>query len=120
MAFGLDELLELEHAGWRSLCDNTGGSFYGELMTPDAVMVLAGGTVMTRDDVVASLEHAPPWASYEITDASIHRVGDATLLTYTGIARRDDGSAFSAVMASAYVDDGSRPRLGHYQQTPLG
>ena len=43
-----NELLDLEHAGWRSLCDGTGDRFYGSLMTDDAVMVLANGMVLDR------------------------------------------------------------------------
>ena len=44
-----DELLELERAGWDSLCDSTGSEFYGRIMLPTAVMVLANGMVMDRD-----------------------------------------------------------------------
>ena len=44
----LEDLLELERAGWRSLCESTGDRFYGDLMTDDAVMVLANGAVMDR------------------------------------------------------------------------
>ena len=36
----LDDLLKLERAGWRSLCESTGDRFYGDLMTDDAVIVL--------------------------------------------------------------------------------
>jgi len=39
----LDDLLELERAGWRSRCESTGDRFYGDLMTDDALMVLATG-----------------------------------------------------------------------------
>lgn len=43
----LDELLDIERAGgWQSLCKSTGDRFYGDLMTEDAVMVLANGSVM--------------------------------------------------------------------------
>ena len=59
----MDELLELEHAGWASLCNGTGAEFYGGLMTDDGVMVLADGTVMTRSDVVEALGKSPPWAN---------------------------------------------------------
>ena len=38
-------LLELERAGWDSLCNQTGSEFYGELMLPDALMVPANGIV---------------------------------------------------------------------------
>lgn len=115
----LSELLELEHAGWASLCDGTGGDFYGRTMTDDARMVLADGTVMTRSDVVASLGHAPPWASYEITEPALMSVSDdvATLI-YTGTGHRDEGASFTAVMASTYLRAESGWRLALYQQTP--
>ncbi|WP_393916544.1 hypothetical protein [Halostreptopolyspora alba] len=40
-----EEPLELEHRGWRPLCDGTGADFYGSLMTEDGVMVLAHGAL---------------------------------------------------------------------------
>ena len=55
-------LLKIERRGWDSLCDSTGGNFYGGLMTADALMVLANGAVMDRKAVVESLEHAPSMA----------------------------------------------------------
>ncbi|MCV7170987.1 hypothetical protein H7I41_13800 [Mycobacterium manitobense] len=33
----LDLLLELERAGWDSLCNSTGSEFYAGVMLPDAV-----------------------------------------------------------------------------------
>jgi hypothetical protein len=48
----MDDLLELEHAGWASLCDGTGSEFYGDVLSESGIMVLADGSVMTRDDVV--------------------------------------------------------------------
>ena len=62
------ELLELEHQGWSSLGDRSGADFYGRLMTPDGVMVLAHGQVLDRAEVVTSLNDAPPWRTYEISD----------------------------------------------------
>ncbi len=67
----LDDVLELEHDGWRSLCDGTGSGFYGEIMTADARTVLANGAIMTRDEVIASLNGAPPWEAYEIADPAV-------------------------------------------------
>jgi len=64
----LDDLLELERAGWRSRCESTGDRFYGDLMTDDALMVLANGAVMDRDAVTAELGQAPPWRSFEFSD----------------------------------------------------
>ena len=58
------ELLELEHRGWRSLCSSTGADFYGEIMTEDGVMVLSHGFVLSRPQVIESLNDAPPWSGY--------------------------------------------------------
>src|SRR5690625_3002713 len=55
----LDELLGLEHARWRSLCEGGGASFYGSVMTEYAVMVPAHGGAMGRDAVAGSLGEAP-------------------------------------------------------------
>ena len=60
-AFTLNELLELEHAGWRSLCESTGGTFYGRLMTPEALFVLVDGSVMNREEIASSLDGAPAY-----------------------------------------------------------
>lgn len=114
----LDELLELEHAGWRSLCDSTGGDFYGSLMTEDGRMVLANGAVMSRSGVTDSLEDAPPWSSYTIDDPVATTLSDDVVaLVYTGTGHRDGGEGFTGIMTSVYVRYDSGWRLAHYQQT---
>lgn len=116
----LDELLELEDAGWRSLCDGTGGKFYGDLMTDDGRMVLANGVVMTRSAVIDSLEDAPPWSSYTITDPVATRLGDDTAaVVYTGTGHRHGGDDFTGIMTSVYVRRESDWKLAHYQQTAM-
>lgn len=88
----LNELLELEHAGWRALCDSTGGRFYGNLMTVDGRMVLANGAVMSRTAVTDSLENVPPWSSYTIDDPAATMLSDdVAALVYTGTGHRDGG-----------------------------
>ncbi len=114
----LNDLLELEHAGWRSLCDRTGGDFYGDVMTGDGRMVLADGTVMSRRDVIESLEDAPPWSSYTIEDPVATRLSDdVTALLYTGTGHRDAGEDFTGIMTSVYVRHDTVWKLAHYQQT---
>lgn len=116
----LDELLALEHRGWRSLCDATGGDFYSRTMTDDGLMVLVDGSVLDRDAVAASLSDAPPWASYEIVEPRLVELADgAATLVYTGVARRERGDDFTARMASTYVRAASGWRLALYQQTLL-
>jgi len=117
----LDELLALEHDGWASLCSGTGGAFYGELMTADAVMVLVNGMVLDRETIAGSLDGAPPWARYELSDAHLVDLGeDAAALVYRAVSSRDDGGEpFEALMSSVYRRVDGRPRLALYQQTTI-
>lgn len=114
-------LLHIERRGWDSLCEGKGGTFYGELMAPDAAMVLADGSVMDRAAVVRSLEQAPPWRAYDIADVRLIRTGsDSATVVYIGTAyREDEKPAFVGVMSSVYRLDGDGWRLALYQQTPV-
>ena len=119
--FALDELLALEHAGWRSLCESRGGTFYGELMTPGALFVLVNGTAMTRDEIAGSLDGAPAWDSYELTEVRLVQIGeDTAALVYRSVSRREDlPEPFVALMSSVYCRVDGRPRLALYQQTAI-
>lgn len=117
----LNELLDLEHQGWRSLCDSTGADVYGRIMTSDGVMVLAHGQVMDRQAVIDSLNDAPPWRTYDIADERLISLSDDhAIVVYTGHAYRDeDEPAFIALMSSVYVRHDGTWRLALYQQTPI-
>jgi len=116
----ITEFMTLEHQGWASLCEGSGAEFYGELMTPDAVMVLAHGFALDRDAVVASLGDAPRWDRYEITDERLVELDDDNaVLLYTGRATRGDEPTFHALMSSVYTRREGRWRLALYQQTPI-
>jgi hypothetical protein len=114
-------LLAIERKGWDALCASTGDTFYGALMTKDAVMVLANGAVMDTSAVVEALGQAPPWRTYEISDVRLVRTGtDSSALVYTGTAYREAAEpAFVGMMSSVYVRDGEDWRLALYQQTEL-
>jgi len=113
-------LLDLERRGWDSLCNSTGAQYYGDLMTDDGIMVLANGAVLDRDAVIASLEHAPPWQSYDIEDVRLVDAGvETAAIVYVGTGYRDgDQPSFVGVMSSVYVRQDGRWRLALYQQTP--
>lgn len=112
-----DDLLDLERAGWDSLCRGTGAAFYGSIMTDDAVMVLANGMVMDRDQVAASLSEAPPWDAYDIdVIRTIPASDDVACLIYVGTGHRGE-STFVGVMSSTYVRHGARWKLALYHQT---
>jgi hypothetical protein len=89
-------------------------------MTDDGIMVLANGALMDRDAVVAALEHAPPWQSYDIDDVRLLDAGaEAAAIVYVGTGYRDgDEPAFVGIMSSVYVRQDGRWRLALYQQTP--
>jgi hypothetical protein len=116
-----DTLLALERQGWDSLCDSTGGAFYGQAMTEDAVMVLANGEIMDRDGVVTALSQAPPWRTYDISDARVIQAGpESAALVYRGTAYRDANEpAFVGLMSSVYVIRNEEWRLALYQQTAI-
>ena len=114
-----DELLALEHAGWKSLCNGTGDTFYGGVMADDAVMVLANGAVMDRDAVTSALGQSPPWARYQIDDVRLIAIApDTAALVYTGKGWRDgEDEPFVGAMSSVYHRAGDRWELALYQQS---
>jgi len=120
-ALTLETLLALEHDGWNALCGARGGGFYGELMTAEAVMVLVNGAVLDRDAVAASLDGAPPWAEFELTEPRLVAIAEeaAALVYRARAARDDDEDPFTALMTSVYVLRDGRPRLALYQQTTV-
>lgn len=118
---GVEALLELEHAGWASLCRSGGGEFYGRLMLPDALMVLVNGMVLDRPTIIASLDDAPPWASFKLTGPRRVALGvDSAALLYRARAQRDsEEEAFVALMSSIYCVVDGVARLALYQQTTI-
>ncbi len=117
----MDDLLELERRGWDALCDGSGAAFYGDLMTDDGTMVLAGGTVMSKEQVIDSLHGAASWESYDIDEPrTVEVCEESRALVYTGTGYRDGRKAFTGVMTSVYVREDGRWRLALYQQTPVG
>ncbi len=115
----LVELVELEHDGWQALCTGgeAGAEHYAAVMTSDAVMVLADGSVRDRASVISSLRDSPSWDTYSIDDPSVVRVSDDVLaLIYRATGRRGD-SEFSGVLASLYVRSPEGWRLALHQQT---
>src|SRR5699024_1654823 len=115
------DLLELEHQGCGSLCRGTGADFYGHLMLNDAVMTLADGYTFDRQEVIDSLNEAPAWSGYEITEPHLIQLTDeSAVLVYRGTAWRDvDRTQFWALMSSVYVSKDGAWRLASYQQTPI-
>lgn len=117
-AMTTEDLLAIERRGWDALCVRTGGSYYGALMTDDALMVLVNGAVLDRAEVVASLDQAPAWDTYELSDVRRVDLGPRSAgLVYRATARRGHEPPFEAAMSSSYVVVDGSPRLALYTQT---
>lgn len=116
----MDELLELETAGWQSLCESRGGSFYGPLMAEDGLFVLVNGAIMNRSEI-AGMDGLPGWDSFEITNCRLVSLGEeAAILTYRSSSTREDlPGPFEAIMSSVYRRVEGEIRLCLYQQTAL-
>lgn len=117
----LDALLALEHQGWDALTRHEGGSFYGELMTADALMILVNGMVLDRETIAATLNESPAWNTFTLEDARLVPMGkDSAALVYRATASRDgQDEPFVALMSSHYTRAGGRPALTLYQQTTV-
>lgn len=116
----MDEIIEHEHDGWRALCSGRGAEFYGAIMLPQGVMVMANGDVLSREDVVAALDGAPAWDTYAIDDPRIVEItDDVVALVYAGTGRRGD-TEFRAAMTSVYARTDQGWQLALYQQTTTG
>ncbi len=76
---------------------------------------------MDRSAVIDALRQAPPWRSYDISDARLIETGsDSFVLVYIGSAYRDGVDPdFVGAMSSVYVRRGDGWRLALYQQTPV-
>lgn len=120
-ALTLDRLLTLERRGWDALCRSEGGSFYGRVMTPDAVMVLVNGMVLDRATIAETLDDSPPWSWYSIEAVRCIPAGEASaVLVYRATASRaGQAEPFVALMASHYALVGGEPMLTVYQQTTV-
>ena len=115
-----DQLLYLEHEGWKSLCGESAAEFYRDAMTEDGYMILANGMKMSRDEVVAALGNAPPWDGYSIDEPKMFRIAENVFgLIYRGTGTREGGEDFTALMTSVYTKDSGKWLLALYTQTPV-
>jgi Domain of unknown function (DUF4440) len=112
-------LVEIEHEGWQALCTggDAGADLFAGLMAPGAVMVMADGSILGRDDVVSALRDATPWDTYTIEEPSVVPISaDVHAVVYVATGRRGD-VAFRGVLTSTYVNTSDGWLLAFHQQT---
>jgi hypothetical protein len=112
------ELIALEHEGWNALVAGDAAGYYGEHLASGALMAFPFG-VMTRQPAIDAMAAAPPWESFEISDAQVVELtADSGVVVYTVVARRPGEEPYSAVVSSTFAREGGRWRLAFHQQSP--
>jgi hypothetical protein len=115
-----DELEHLVDEGWQLRCGGDGSELHGRVITPDALMVLANGQAMTRDEVVAALRDTPPSASCEIRDLrQVSHGADAAALVHVGIAHRGAGPSVVAMATITHARLDGQWRWSVNSQAPV-
>ena len=114
-----ERILALEIEGWDALSGTAGADFYRRLLTEDALMVFPFG-VLDREQAIAAIAAAPPWARYRIDEPRVLTLDDdSALVIYRITSRRADETAdFVAVLSSGYVRRDGEWRLAFHQQSP--
>lgn len=113
-----ESLLELERQLW-----NADEEFYEKMLSEDAVMVFPGPTgILDRSAVLDSLGGADRWRHLEFDEERLVDVGDEVVqLIYRATAERsDDGSEYTALVTTTYVEADGSYRVISHQQTPVG
>jgi hypothetical protein len=111
-----DEILQIEKRLW------TGGADDYRRHVDDKCLLAFTATagVMTREQVVASVQDAARWRDLTIEAvSSLALAADVQLLNYRAEANRPNGQHYKALVSSAYVRRGREWKLAFHQQTPL-
>jgi len=117
MTTGVD-LVALERQGWQALSDGRGGEYYRVNLAEDALMAFPFG-LMGRDDAIAAMEQAPPWATFELVDPRVVELTeDSAVVVYLANAQRAGQEPYSATISSTFVRRDGRWLLAFHQQTP--
>ena len=75
--------------------------------------------VVTRDEAIAAMEAAPPWARFELSDPRVVALTEESgVLVYRVVAQRVGEDPYSAVISSTYVCRDGAWKLAFHQQTP--
>jgi ketosteroid isomerase-like protein len=98
-----------------------GEAHFLKMMAPGCIMVFpepAG--ILAGEAITASLQSMPRWASVEMLDVALSRIGDqAVVLAYRAEARRGDDDPYRAFCTSTYAKTEDGWRLAQHQHTPI-
>ncbi|WP_267643498.1 nuclear transport factor 2 family protein [Haloarchaeobius amylolyticus] len=113
-----ESILELERQLW-----NADKEFYQDALSEDAVMVFPEPTgILERSAVLESLGGADRWQRIEFDEERLVEVDDDVVqVVYRAVAERsEDGSEYTALVTTTYVEANGSWQLRTHQQTPVG
>jgi hypothetical protein len=115
----MEDLLALERGFWESPGHP---EYYEQHMAADGLVIFAfEGGLIDKPAVLASVEPAGPWASYDIASPQlVHLSADCVALVYAATARRTGEPDYRANITSVYVRRNGAWQLGLHQQSPIG
>jgi hypothetical protein len=117
----VDELIELERAGWQALATpgRAAGDFYAGVLDHDVQMLFPGGmTIDDRDDVLDSMDE-PSWDDFALDDLRVrHLTADTGVVSYRARASRGD-QQYHALVASTYIRRADGWKLALHQHTAM-
>jgi hypothetical protein len=112
------EVVQAEREGWQELSAGRGAQHYRQHLTDDALMAFSFG-VLDREQAIESIEAAPPWASFEMSDVRVIEVTtDSAVVVYRVQARRAGEEPYDAMVASVFARQDGVWKLAFHQQTP--
>lgn len=117
----MDEVLELERAGWVALARGGGDAraFYDEVLADEVTMLLPGGLLLDDRQVVLDAMSGPPWSRYAMSDERVVTLTEgAAVVVYRVRAQRDGEEPYTALVSSTYRRRDGRWWLAVHQQTP--
>jgi uncharacterized glyoxalase superfamily protein PhnB len=118
----LPELLALEEQGWDALSTDarTARTFYGGVLTDEAMMVFPGGIVLQGKHAILDAL-GQPWSRHRISEAAVVSVSSGVqMLSYRVVAQREGQDEYRARITSIYRRDAASWRLVFHQQTMEG
>lgn len=94
---------------------------YRTHMADQCVMVFGPVGILTRDQILQTIEGAPRWQEVEMAEPILATTDGSTtiVIAYRAEARRAGADPYRALCSSTYFVQDGELRLAQHQQTPI-
>ncbi|HEU6449493.1 MAG TPA: DUF4440 domain-containing protein [Verrucomicrobiae bacterium] len=110
------EIIEREREFWMASAD-----FYERWLAREVLMIFPAIGILNREQALDGIRSGNRWASVDMSEISVRRIGDSALaLAYRARARKtDSASDYLAFVGSVYVEENAGWKLAFHQHTPV-